>query len=365
MLVSNEEAAKMISEAKANVRREESKCSYKDRREELPPVRNQDSVGWCYAFAAADMLSHKVGEPVSAVDLAINYHTGEMLRDAAAEMFSGPIQNIFDRIGQVDNTSLREGGFIGDSLALTKYAGGYCPESVVASTNQENERAMTEVLDYLNEVSDWRKNDSEIFFELQPQLGTELCKHFGEQVRSTFPLATMEDVEAVFRNPRTTDFFAKFVRQQCGKHRKKFDYSLKISGKGGEEMREGLIKEKRSSGDNSDVINAALDADSIAGIYYDARFLVEGANAKGGNTSQTENRKKPGDEEFQAAASRHASTIVGRRWNKDSNSCEYLIRNSWGTDCGRYNPKLDCEGGNLWVPKQTLLEKTDTVLQLQ
>ena len=35
--------------------------------------RDQDSVGWCGAYASSDSLSYTVGEPVSAIDTSINF----------------------------------------------------------------------------------------------------------------------------------------------------------------------------------------------------------------------------------------------------------------------------------------------------
>jgi C1A family cysteine protease len=51
----------------------------------------------------------------------------------------------------------------------------------------------------------------------------------------------------------------------------------------------------------------------------------------------------------------HAVVLAGRRWNADSENCEYLIRNSWGTSCRSYNVGT-CEGGQVWLP-DTALEK--------
>ncbi len=45
-------------------------CSPKDLREKMPPIRDQDSVGWCYAFTAADLVSFKIGDEISPIDIA-------------------------------------------------------------------------------------------------------------------------------------------------------------------------------------------------------------------------------------------------------------------------------------------------------
>ena len=85
--------------------------------------------------------------------------------------------------------------------------------------------------------------------------------------------------------------------------------------------------------------------------------------------------------------SNHASLIIGRRTNPETGSCQFLIRNSWGTACKisqmplapgndvpkdsrpslpkatpipdpstdlRYAPEWDCDAGNIWVDADSL-----------
>ena len=58
------------------------------------------------------------------------------------------------------------------------------------------------------------------------------------------------------------------------------------------------------------------------------------------------------------APARHASLVIGRRFNKENSKCEYLIRNSWGTNCGKYAmPYLypeNCTEGNIWVSQEVM-----------
>ena len=60
----------------------------------------------------------------------------------------------------------------------------------------------------------------------------------------------------------------------------------------------------------------------------------------------------------------HSSTIVGQRWNSVAKTCEFLIRNSWGSKCSCYSESLSsqsCEAGNVWVDTQTLLSVVHSV----
>jgi hypothetical protein len=45
------------------------------RNESLGEVRNQNNIGWCYAYATADLFAHKFNlTRVSAADIAVTYN---------------------------------------------------------------------------------------------------------------------------------------------------------------------------------------------------------------------------------------------------------------------------------------------------
>jgi hypothetical protein len=50
----------------------------------------------------------------------------------------------------------------------------------------------------------------------------------------------------------------------------------------------------------------------------------------------------------------HASVVIGRRMSHGR--CEFLIRNSWGSGCEGY--PWDCEKGNIWVDSEKLAANT-------
>ena len=54
---------------------------------------------------------------------------------------------------------------------------------------------------------------------------------------------------------------------------------------------------------------------------------------------------------------KHVSMIVGTA--RDQNGkCTYVVRNSWGTNCGRnvYHKDYTCRDGNIYIPKEALLK---------
>jgi hypothetical protein len=85
-------------------------------------------------------------------------------------------------------------------------------------------------------------------------------------------------------------------------------------------------------------MNDLLDQKNPVGIAYFASFF------------DFENAAKTND-------SRHMSVVVDRKWNQETRSCEFLVRNSWGSHCGGYKNALfqkRCENGHVWVPEEIL-----------
>ncbi|HEX7673362.1 MAG TPA: hypothetical protein VF412_04275 [Bdellovibrio sp.] len=62
---------------------------------------NRDGTGWCYAYSAADLVSFKMKQRVSAFDIAANFH--EMIRTSIIKRFTHvKTQNIIDSGGNID-----------------------------------------------------------------------------------------------------------------------------------------------------------------------------------------------------------------------------------------------------------------------
>jgi hypothetical protein len=50
----------------------------------------------------------------------------------------------------------------------------------------------------------------------------------------------------------------------------------------------------------------------------------------------------------------HAMIIIGNEINPETGECNFLIRNSWGEDCSKFNSKVKCEKGKLKIPASLL-----------
>jgi C1A family cysteine protease len=94
----------------------------------------------------------------------------------------------------------------------------------------------------------------------------------------------------------------------------------------------------------SQMTAAMIAHDTPVGIGYDPAFLQEGEGHKGTRTG-------------------HASVIVGTHWNSDKNTCEFKLRNSWGSNCAIYAPEYQkkCVGGNIWISTKDLTDQVGSI----
>ena len=85
------------------------------------------------------------------------------------------------------------------------------------------------------------------------------------------------------------------------------------------------------------------------GISYCSALLQKGPDWKKGTQEASDLFRTP-------ECGMHASIVVGKR--QKNGSCQFLIRNSWGTDCDSYAKTWECQNGQIWVDADALLENT-------
>jgi len=275
---------------------EKSKCapSVDLRGPKLGPVRNQDGVGWCYAFAASDLLSYKLGKTVSAMGIALAYNDGwiSYIRKA---VFKSSEANI-------------EGGSA-DSAINTAMSHGLCLENQLKSEDNGAGELMYNIV----RVESLKSSSSK---------PTEICNWCEDNlIKPMFPSLGLKDLTGVLKNSSRATLIQNFSDKAC-QPKIKVNYKVKSTF---------MAHDKRQL---FDTIDDQLNKKNIIAISYDADVLTE-ANFTRGMVD-------------------HQSVIVGRRFNEHSHACEYLIRNSWGRSCGYYYSGFSCEEGNIWVPKNAL-----------
>ena len=296
-------------------------------------MRNQDSVGWCYAYAAADMLSMEVGQNVSAIDVANAYNNSKI-----ADWFGS------------DESSM-DGGLI-DSAAHSALDRGLCLESQLPSSDyyfSESSKKLIEELKAIEELYDlYGEYTSDIApgvfstFTI-PKTGVNLLKAHNEfkhnlvcgkidsDWNQLFKSLNIDNFMDVIKSASSrNDFIDKLVSENC-KPRLKLASNPTFSELGFFSYSETIWNK----------IDSELTKGNITGLRYFSDVLVD---------------------KYRHESGRHASLIVARRFNNTTQSCEYLIRNSWGTQCTQYDEDFECIEGNIWIPEEYIKPATYGVI---
>ncbi len=279
-------------------------CSPVDLRNTPPgramgPVRNQGLMPWCAAYSMADMLSFKTGECYSGMSLGINFAS-----DAEGGWWN-QISNGWN------GTNMMTSGHFYNFPRMVRGNSGkpICLEKDLPSTDNGPMRN----LDLLRRIGDIR-NQVGMF-------GSCSQEQFNS-VKAVFPNLSFREVQLIMATTLTPNIHKYLMRSNCSRNRR---YCPQVQP--------GIYHEFSK-------IDEQLSTGKIAGIGYSSSVLK--------NPAPPPNRGG------------HMSTIVGRRMR--NGKCEYLLRNSWGRNCGGYI--YPCEEGNIWVPKERLKEATGDVYTL-
>lgn len=264
------------------------------------PSRDQDTVGWCFAFASADLMSYKLKKPISAADMAINYFNSR--QSPVTRWLSGKKQSEY------------RGGWEADALKQTAER-GFCLESKFNSEDNGNNE-MAGALNRAQEIKNsWLK------------LKTGACTNDLRTVKALFPQLTLADLNHSIVTSTQSSFISKLATEAC-------EPRLKI---------EVAPKPLIERGPNKSKLFANIDRQLNAGnpltLAMYSEILID---------SDSDGRKD-----------QHAVMAIGRRFNELTGSCEYLIRNSWGSGAFAHDPIYDRdEKGHVWIPREKL---NDTV----
>jgi hypothetical protein len=272
----------------------------------MPDNRNQGNLNWCFAYTSADLLSFQEGVKVSAYDIALQNHNNEEIRQLALD------QNIKD-------FSQAGGWPIYAMLAVTSGNKGVCHE---VETNYTNGK--WEELSHI--FSEFAGPDKDFF--------TVICDH---KLNDTMPFKNIPTGILEIINELSGDAkMSAFLDVSCNRHQLKNKYSLYS-------LTNEQVDPLKLMGNIDGLLNKGLPIS----IGYAGELIDFGVNYKG---------KK----------SNHASTVIGRKFNKLSGQCEYLLRNSWGAGgkCQRTS-SISCENGNFWVPRTALKNNLFEVMWME
>lgn len=321
-----------------------SDCDTVDLRSSFGPVNDQQDIGWCYAYTAADLVNFHFastlqGKKISPFHLALLYNANEELH-FSAEGGTTKMDIQLALAPLVQNNSVFNKGICYQSTDNKLFAG----------SSQISIRTFYQQLKIIfNLYQNYKNKKSTESFEEFKKYYIEIGKQ-----NSIITRITPDKLFQVFEYSNVRNLGINFLNLFCeandrfvatGNH---FPISLYLGGvktvipKYGPSIQTQindpaiLIKEMKDLLDNKKIPVGI-------GFYY--RFLKV-------------NNPSPGGE-------MHAAVVVGKE--KLNNSCHFIIRNSWG-DCpdpkskDKYSSNITkCQKGYLWVKESILSKHLDSI----
>lgn len=312
-------------------------CSNVDIREVNPALkepfstpRNQGPIGWCYGFAAADLLTEKLGTHVSAAHVSAIYNrwvAGNLIWRIGygiGDLFTG---------GELDD--FYEGGFISKALKKVESNKAVCSEMRLPYDPS-----------YFGEYRDVLLGLEALKDQLQKKTISEEDARvalFTLIDQRIIPDVDHEKLVARLKKNNLNKVLAELLAESCQGHELAVP-KLKVVSR----SKPGLNHKSDDEFDRSvrrigkfyQELNQTLDAGKPVGISYAVKHITD----SGGS---------------------HASVIMARRWHQGQ--CEYKIRNSWGRGCHSYKAGIDCDSaeGSFWVSDDTLYKMSQGITYLE
>lgn len=304
-------------------------CGAVDLSSQMGPIRDQDSVGFCHAVAAADLLSYKLKNRISAASIMVQYNANEdeapfvrFMGKKESELFGGQTDEAI-RIGLDKGLCLEKdfpSEYAGNGEFAPKNLYDFMKKTESAAKKNESQKIKDKVLDYtsfgvLNRL--WQNRRS-------PACDVTL----PSSLMSVQQMGNLKNIESVIRNSTSKDVFYNLEASACNGRRIKSP-PLKV-------VKVPVSSDIATRTKAIAAIDEQLNKKNPSAISYYPEYL------------KNENAGRSGKP--------HASTVVGRQLNKETGRCEYLIRNSYGSTCPnpKSSPKVSCKNGNYWVSREDL-----------
>ena len=292
-----------------------AECSAIDFRNSFPLImRNQHTISWCFSHAASDYLqySFQIPEQISAADIAINYYNSKL--PTIVNFFRG-IANHEDAIEPPQT------GFIAIAISRIRKE-GYCPESVFPSETwtrvdtSTGTRSQVELLFAIEQLWDLQKQVQSGRFSNSSELPWFLGLKNLDQSR----------LYDLLKNTKKSKLLNEIRTTVCEGNRKPFP---NIPIRSHFDLKGPRFFEKMNASFNQ---NMPVTIDFFSGVFDNYDHY----------------RKSIGD--------LHTVLMYGRKFNESTGECTYLMKNSHGSDCSLYDPKIKCESGYLWFPESKVYE---------
>lgn len=305
---------------------------------EVGPIKDQDSIGWCYAYTAADLLNQylyknkntKHGsdatQTVSPVSIALLYN---QFGNKPSYHCQTDVPNVSSSLlkNYQETHSFDKGGAICDALmvAITKKV---CLEGQMRSgdfsyvetprCNLKNGCRLDKLLNQLTDKSSesFSCADHEAIKLLLPGIKEDTVWQILDQANRNDILDKLRNINCKFSVKQSHTPLPQLYNVDLDSTSFDFKKGRYIL----ENKNENLFK----------ILNTKLAEGKAVSISYFSNFLVSKKSKHKKNPSK---HIRNSEEEVPGL---HASTVVGARFNKINCELEYKIKNSWGTGCKHY-----------------------------
>lgn len=278
-------------------------------RQHFSVPKNQDSIGWCYAFSASDIMSAYLGKPISSLHTSIinNY----------ASYSNGALKRVAEKYMKTEKTPYKEvyeTGNVEDSIRHASKKGWICTEKGLPfdapRPNQIN--------DMIRRLEALKLKNKETKSSLQ-----NVCEDIMRTIEPFKVVATeLENLAMNLVSTNMNETLNKFADSACTEKiqnlpKMDLEVKTKVDGKG------------KPNNDYLQHLNKLLTNGHVTQVAY----MVDSITTISGP---------------------HSSIVMGRRWNNDQ--CEFYIRNTWGKSCAVYSSDIECnkEEGAFWVSDEKL-----------
>jgi hypothetical protein len=306
----------------------------------------QDGIGWCYAFSAAQLLSFHTGKTVSAVHLANAYNRYDEYNPTPPRKKDdrSSFGRLWDLIrGKQDSLSVKEYGLSGDAISAAQKDSYVCSESALPSNmnllryNKEKKLEWEFLEDMkairnLQRAAEEERSSRNSFLHpiYNRRMEKEFCSNTPSSMNTLFNQLSerqIKEIVAASAWKNMDEVLGRLIHENCKDSRvdiSKFRFVDKV------------IEPNKRPGKKLMVdLNAALSSGKPVNISYEINRL----------------KAQP------SAGYYHMSLVVGRK--KINGVCYYEVRNTWGRNgCGALltHPDLKCDtnNGHYFVPHDLL-----------
>ncbi|MCO4755681.1 MAG: hypothetical protein KC478_14460 [Bacteriovoracaceae bacterium] len=330
-------ALNCFAASKTQISIPKSMCSDTDIRTKMDPSmkehftkpRSQGSIGWCYGFVAADLMSAEVGEALSSIHTSSIYN--QSVEDSVITKLA---YDIFQPSAFKD---IYEGGFIEEAIEEVAKNKVVCIESKLPFN--ANYGVTTKNLILMMEKLKENSEASNQVFDQKACYEAQAIIKLGK-----FDILP-KDLHKVLVNQNLNHALSDLAKKHCsGDLVKVPKFSVKTKSRPSYPRRlrrdpeKAAKKHSRSIGKYFKAINSQLEKGKPIGIDYNVKHITRQDGM-------------------------HSSVVTARRWN--NGRCEFKVRNSWGKTCATYKPDevSSCNywEGSYWITDQKFYEMVNRI----